>query len=153
MNLGAKRNRALPEGQREKWKTEWRKGEEDAAREKGRAARGATKVAVTLYKASKLNKRGPKGKKTRRSALRGDAKGNGGVHEEEARMDGRRRWQGCKLEAVVPRRTTVRVSYSRRNFAEIDERLACKNQSYSKTGNNNHGKNQKLVKCLFKKIL
>lgn len=87
--------------------------EEDAAREKGRATRGATKVAVTLYKASKPNERGPKGKKTRRSALRGDAEGNGGVHEEEARMDGRRRWQGCKLEAVVPRRTTVRVSYSR----------------------------------------
>lgn len=47
--------------------------------------RGATKVAVTLYKASKLNERGPKGKKTRRSALRGDAEGNGGEHEEEAR--------------------------------------------------------------------
>lgn len=62
---------------------------------------------MTLYKASKPNERGPKGKKTRRSALRGDAEGNGGVHEEEARMDGRRRWQGCKLEAVVPRRTTA----------------------------------------------
>lgn len=68
---------------------------------------------MTLYKASKSNEWGPKGKKTRRSALRGDAEGNGGAHEEEARMDGRRRWQGCKLEAVVPRRTTVRVSYSR----------------------------------------
>lgn len=58
-------------------------------REKGEAVRGATKVAVTLYKASKPNERGPKGKKTRRSALRGDAEGNGGGHEEEAR-----RWLG-----------------------------------------------------------
>lgn len=94
-----------------------------AAKEKGRATRGATKVAVTLYKASKANERGPKGKKTRRSALRGDAEGNGGVHEEEARMDGRRRWQGCKLEAVVPCRTTVHVSYSRRSFVEIDSHV------------------------------
>jgi len=78
---------------------------EDAAREKGEAARGATKVAVTLYKASKPNERGPKGKKTRRSALRDDAEGNGGVREGEARMDEGRRWQGCKTEAVVPRAT------------------------------------------------
>jgi len=35
--------------------------------------------------------RGPKGKKTRRSALRGDAEGNEGVHKEEARMDEGRR--------------------------------------------------------------
>lgn len=80
-----------------------KKGRGDAAREKGEAARGATKVAVTLYKASKTNEWGPKGKKTRRSALRGDAEGNGGGHEGEARMDEGRRWQGCKAEAVVPR--------------------------------------------------
>lgn len=81
------------------------RGRGDAAREKGEAARGATKVAVTLYKASKPNERGPKGKKTRRSALRADAEGNGGGREGEARMDEGRRWQGCKAEAVVPRAT------------------------------------------------
>ena len=32
---------------------------------------------MTRYKASKSNKRGPKGKKTRRSALRGNAEENG----------------------------------------------------------------------------
>lgn len=62
-----------------------RKGE-DTAREK-EAAQGATKVAVTLCKASKPNERGQKGKKTRRTALRGDVEGNGRVREEEARMD------------------------------------------------------------------
>lgn len=116
--------------------------------------RGATKVAVTLYKASKSNERGPKGKKTRRSALRGDAEGNGGVHEEEARMDGRRRWQGCKLEAVilVPCRTTVHVSYSRQSFAEIDERLACKNRSYSKMELEIILKESKVSQISFQKI-
>lgn len=82
-----------------------KKGRGDAAREKEEAAREATKVAVTLYKASKPNERGPKGKKTRRSALRGDVEGNGGVHDGEARMDEGRRRQGCKAEAVVPRAT------------------------------------------------
>lgn len=54
---------------------------------------------MTLYKTSKPNERGPKGKKTRRSALRGDAEGNEGVHKEEARMDEGRRWQGCEVES------------------------------------------------------
>lgn len=103
-NLGTRRSVA-PEGQRETRGFGGReKGERGrAAREKGETARGATKVAVTLYKASKPNERGPKGKKTRRSALRGNVEGNGGVHEGEARMDEGRRWQGCKAEAVVPR--------------------------------------------------
>lgn len=40
-----------------------KKGRGDAAREKGEAVRGATKVAVTLYKASKPNEWGPEGEK------------------------------------------------------------------------------------------
>lgn len=57
-------------------------------REKGEAVRGATKVAVTLYKASKPNERGPKGKKTRRSALRGDAEGEGTKKKREDAWEG-----------------------------------------------------------------
>lgn len=91
---------------REKWRRDGGWKGEGIAREK-EAMRWATKVAVTLYKASKPNDRGPKGKKTRRSALRGDAEGNEGVHKEEARMDEGRRWQGCKVEAVVPRASSA----------------------------------------------
>lgn len=60
-----------------------RRKREDTAKEKGGAAQGATKVAVTLRKASKLNLRDQKGKDERRAALRGDIEGNGRVHEEE----------------------------------------------------------------------
>lgn len=68
---------------------------------------------MTLYKASKPNERGPKGKKTRRSALRGDAEGNGGVHEEEARMeggDGRDvSWRLCVCRTSSYRRPRIRI--------------------------------------------
>lgn len=104
-------------------------------REKGEAVRGATKVAVTLYKASKPNERGPKGKKTRRSALRGDAEGNGGGHEEEARRClGGRRWQGCKVEVVVPRTASAFRANSdvSRKLAEKSLRL---DQNIERTGN------------------
>lgn len=65
-------------------------------RKRRSSARRATKVAVTLYKASKPSERGPEEEKDEEIGPSGRCEGNGGrgVHEEEARMGGKEKMAG-----------------------------------------------------------